>query len=73
MVWKGLHTFIAKKQICFCLLSAENICVQERDAGLLVKVTDFGSAKLPQEKIEFVGWTPEYMSPESSLLFLQKR
>ena len=53
------------------LLSAENLCVKEVDNNLQLKITDFGSAKLPYDAITFSGWTPEYMAPESCQYFLQ--
>lgn len=49
----------------------ENLCIQVTEDKLLLKVTDFGSAKLPYEDINFNGWTPEYMAPESCQYFLQ--
>lgn len=47
--------------------------VKQIGSRLLLKITDFGSAKLPHEPIKFVGWTPEYMAPEMCKLFLQMR
>ena len=51
--------------------SAENLCVMETDGGLVLKITDFGSAKLSFDEITFNGWTPEYMAPESCQYFFQ--
>lgn len=49
----------------------ENLCIQDANDSLQLKITDFGSAKLPYEDINFTGWTPEYMAPESCQYFLQ--
>lgn len=52
-------------------IKPENLCVMETANGLVLKITDFGSAKLSFDEITFNGWTPEYMAPESCQFFLQ--
>lgn len=52
-------------------IKPENLCIQGANDGLQLKITDFGSAKLPYEDISFNGWTPEYMAPECCQYFLQ--
>ena len=47
--------------------------IQDRNGFLHVKITDFGSSKLPYSGIEFIGWTPEYMAQESCQYFLQEK
>lgn len=50
----------------------ENMCVSWNPCGsLLLKLTDFGSSRLPQEPLKFCGLTPEYMAPEMCKMFLQ--
>ena len=54
------------------IFPAENMLIQDINGFLHLKITDFGSAKLPYNGIVFIGWTPEYMAQESSQYFLQK-
>ncbi|XP_069110861.1 uncharacterized protein [Argopecten irradians] len=46
-------------------IKPENVCILETATGWTVKLTDFGSAKLPHEQLTYHGWTAEYMSPEA--------
>ena len=39
--------------------------------SLLMKLSDFGTSKLAQERISWSGWTPEYMAPECAQFVLQ--
>ncbi|KAL4222455.1 hypothetical protein ACF0H5_018495 [Mactra antiquata] len=52
-------------------IKPENICVLEVKDSVLLKITDFGSSRLPVDKLEFVGVTPEYMAPEMCKYYLQ--
>lgn len=38
----------------------------------VVKLIDFGSAKMATQKQDYQGWTPEYMAPEMCRAFLKK-
>lgn len=49
---------------------AENICVTD---NMVVKLTDFGSAKMAMQQQDYQGWTSEYMAPEMCRSFLQSR
>ena len=54
------------------LITAENICIRMKEDGTFeIKLTDFGSSRLPQEPLKFVGLTPEYLAPELCKMFLQ--
>ena len=57
--------------LCF-LFSAENGCLEEtEDGGIVYRLMDFGSARPPNGKLQFVGMTPEYLSTEIAKLVLQ--
>ena len=57
--------------ICF-LFPAENGCLEEtEDGGIVYRLMDFGSARAPNGKLQFVGMTPEYLSTEIAKLVLQ--
>ncbi|XP_053373323.1 uncharacterized protein LOC123531313 isoform X2 [Mercenaria mercenaria] len=50
----------------------ENICIYfKNDGSFVLKLTDFGSSRLPQEPLKFFGLTPEYLAPEICKMFLQ--
>ncbi|XP_045168839.2 uncharacterized protein LOC123531709 [Mercenaria mercenaria] len=52
----------------------ENICIYfKNDGSLVLKLTDFGSSRLPQEPLRFVGLTPEYLASEICKMFLQSQ
>ena len=55
------------------IFPAENMLIQDINGFLHLKITDFGSAKLPYNGIVFIGWTPEYMAQESCQYFLQTK
>lgn len=74
--WKTIissqkNLYIIVSLITKLLFPAENLCIKEVNNSLELKITDFGSAKLPYDDITFNGWTPEYMAPECSQYFLQ--
>ncbi|XP_021367410.1 uncharacterized protein LOC110459463 isoform X1 [Mizuhopecten yessoensis] len=54
-------------------IKPENMCILETATGWTLKLTDFGSAKLPQDPLTYNGWTAEYMSPEASISFVKSR
>lgn len=52
---------------------AENLFVQEDEKnGYLLKIGDFGSARMPGAQTEMTAWTAEYCTPEMALLFLKR-
>ncbi|XP_060086067.1 uncharacterized protein LOC132565444 [Ylistrum balloti] len=54
-------------------IKPENACILETPTGWTLKITDFGSAKFPQDPLSYIGWTAEYMSPEACISFLKSR
>ncbi|XP_033762931.1 uncharacterized protein LOC117344318 [Pecten maximus] len=54
-------------------IKPENTCILETATGWTVKLTDFGSAKMPHDQLSYNGWTAEYMSPEACINFLKCR
>ncbi|KAK3591999.1 hypothetical protein CHS0354_031505 [Potamilus streckersoni] len=61
-----------RKRIIHFDIKPENLCVQIDNKGsFALTITDFGSAKKADQQVDFVGWTPEYMAPESCQCYLQ--
>lgn len=78
-IWKfteqGLSAleYLDNRGIIHLDVKPENFCVLEVDGEFVLKLTDFGSAKTPQDQLTYTGWTAEYMSPEACISFLQNR
>lgn len=54
-------------------IKPENLFVQEDEKnGYLLKIGDFGSARMPGAQTEMTAWTAEYCTPEMALLFLKR-
>ncbi|KAL3832676.1 hypothetical protein ACJMK2_024298 [Sinanodonta woodiana] len=63
---------LERERIIHFDIKPENICVQVDNRGTYaLTITDFGSAKNAEQEVDFVGWTPEYMAPESCQCYLQ--
>ncbi|XP_062615227.1 uncharacterized protein LOC134276957 isoform X2 [Saccostrea cucullata] len=62
--------YLDQHQIKHLDLKPENICVTD---NMVVKLTDFGSAKMATQEQDYQGWTSEYMAPEMCRSFLQSR
>lgn len=54
-------------------IKPENLFVQEDEKnGYLLKIGDFGSARMPGAQTEMTAWTAEYCTPEMAQLFLKR-
>lgn len=52
---------------------AENLFVQEDEKnGYILKIGDFGSARMPGAQTEMTAWTAVYCTPEMARLFLKR-
>jgi len=50
------------------------MCVDtNQDGTLVLKLTDFGSCKTPQDQFTGDGMTPEYLAPEVAKVIIQKQ
>ncbi|KAK3592000.1 hypothetical protein CHS0354_031506 [Potamilus streckersoni] len=68
---EGLN-MLHRERIIHMDIKPENLCVQEDNRGFYVlTITDFGSAMKVNQEMDFVGWTPEYLAPESCRCYLQ--
>lgn len=57
-----------------CTIVASNLFVQVDDRKeYRLKIGDFGSARMPEEKKEKIAWTPQYGAPELAQLHLKKK
>lgn len=72
---QGLSAFeyLDNRGIIHLDVKPENFCILEVDGEYIMKLTDFGSAKTPQDQLTYTGWTAEYMSPEACISFLRNR
>ncbi|XP_061179731.1 uncharacterized protein LOC133188362 [Saccostrea echinata] len=62
--------YLDQHQVKHLDLKPENICVTD---NMVVKLTDFGSAKMAMQEQDYQGWTSEYMAPEMCRSFLKSR
>ncbi|XP_061179835.1 uncharacterized protein LOC133188425 [Saccostrea echinata] len=66
-------SYLDSKNVIHFDIKPENIFVMEdEEGGYLLKIGDFGSARMPEGPIEMTAWTPEYLAPEMAKLFLRK-
>lgn len=57
-----------------CTIVASNLFVQVDDKKeYRLKIGDFGSARMPEEKKEKIAWTLQYGAPELAQLHLKKK
>ncbi|XP_060086025.1 uncharacterized protein LOC132565403 [Ylistrum balloti] len=62
--------YLEEHQICHHDLKPENLLLMVDNGQYLLKITDFGAAKLIDEKNDMIGWTVEYLSPERAWVVL---
>lgn len=68
----GVDELVIWWWILFAIL-AENLFVQEDEKnGYILKIGDFGSARMPGAQTEMTAWTAVYCTPEMARLFLKR-
>lgn len=66
--------FLDSEEVVHFDIKPENLFVQNNGKqGYLLKIGDFGSARLPGAQTEMTAWTPEYCTPEMARLFLKRK
>lgn len=65
--------FLESENVVHFDIKPENLFMQEdKKNGYLLKIGDFGSARMPGAQTEMTAWTPEYCTPEMARLFLKR-
>ncbi|XP_033761755.1 protein kinase 3-like [Pecten maximus] len=62
--------YLEECQICHHDIKPENLLLMVDENQFLLKIADFGAAKMIGEKNDMVGWTVEYLSPERAWMVL---